>query len=227
MSLELISLEEFYTDIYPTVPGCPEMTIENAIRAAAILFCANTGIAQFDMDPITVVAGQPEYDFETPDELVVHTIVSASHDGNPLDVLSPRLVEQRFPRHRKYEGAPKGILRKTSDTFFLYPTPHDTQANSLYITVAVKPATGSEFVPQILLDDHKEAIVAGTLARLLMIPKKDWTDPGTAGVHAAAFERGMTDAKRRARRADEGATPRTSYGGIKPNAYPSRRRGWR
>lgn len=224
MSLSLILLEEFYTDIYPTVPGCPEMTIENAVRAAALGFCEKTGIVQYDMDPITVVSGQHEYDFESPDEMIVHSILNANYDGHPLTVLSSKLIEQRYPRHREYNGAPEGIFRKDACIFKLYPVPDTTKVNSLYMTVVVKPAPNSEYVPELLLNDHKQAIVDGALARLLMLPTKDWTNGALAGAHTAAFVGAITEASRRARRGDEGAAPKTKYGGISGN---STRRGWR
>ncbi len=224
MSLELISLEEFYTDIYQSVPGCPEMTIENNVRAAAILFCEQTQVVHFDMDPITTVAGQREYDFEVPDaEYMAHGIVAANYDGTQLDVLSERLAAQRYPRFREFNGNPTGILRKSATTFWLYPTPTETKASSLYLTVSIKPTPSSEFVPELLLNDHKQVIVSGALARLLLLPNKDWTDKQLASVHMASFANGVSEAKRRARRADEGATPISRYNGGRQR-YQSRRR---
>lgn len=226
MSLELVSLEEFYTDIYQAVPGCPEMTIENNVRAAAITFCEQTQVVHFDMDPLTTVAGQREYDFEVPDaEYMVHGIVAANYDGTPLTVLSERIAAERFPRYREYNGSPNSILRKNSTTFWLYPTPDATKASSLFLTVSIKPTPASEFVPELLLNDHKQTIVSGALARLLLLPNKDWTDKQLAGVHMASFATGILDAKKRARRADEGAAAVAQYGGIGGRKrYQSRRR---
>lgn len=227
MSLDLILLEEFFTDIYPSVPGCPDMTIENAVRSAAIMFCEQTGIVMYDMDPITVVAGQFEYDFEAPDEMIVHGIVTANNDGSKLDVVSKKLVDARFPRHREFNGSPECILRVDSSLFRVYPTPDTTKANSLYISVVVKPAPGSEYVPQLLLDDHKQALVDGALSRLLMLPRKDWTNLQLAGAHEMKFAGAINNAAKRARRADEGATPKTRYGGIGAARGSSYRKGWR
>lgn len=228
MSIELISLEEFYTDIYQSVPGCPELTIEANTRAAAIAFCEQTQIIQFDMDPLSVVADQREYDFESPDsELMVHGIISGNYDGTPLDVLSERIANSRYPRYREFTGNPDAVLRKSSASFWLYPTPAEAKSNSLFLTVSLKPVPTAEYVPEVLLNDHKQVIISGALARLLLLPNKDWTDKQLAGVHAAAFAGGINEAKKRARRADEGATPRTRYGGINGNRYKSFRKGWR
>jgi len=222
--MNLISLEDFYTDLYPLVPGCPEMIIENAVRASVLSFCEQSGIIQHEMDPVTIVAGIAEYDFEAPNELIVDKIIVANFNSRSLDVLSPRMVEERFPRHRSVDGSPEGIMRIDGSIFKLYPTPHTTVASALFLTVALKPEPGSEYAPEILMQDHKAAIVDGAAARLLMMPGKDWTNPAMAGSHAATFAAAVGNAKRRARRADEGATPMTSYGGIRPNR--SYKRGW-
>lgn len=218
--------EELYPMVYPDVLGCPEMLIETNMRRVVQDFCGRTSIEKYEMDPVTVVEGLSEYDLEAPSGMMVHSVYLANLDGNPLTALNEKLVEARFPRHREFTGSPEGYVRKGA-ILWLYPQPDRTIPNGLYVTTVVKPNMTSTDMPDVVFTDHHEAIVAGTLARLMLIPNRDWSNPQLAQFHAAAYESKTQIAERRARKADENATPVTRYGGIGGGPKRNFRKGWR
>lgn len=226
MTIPLVELSEFFNDIYPNVPGCPDALIENATRNAAIAFCEKTGIIQFEMDPISVVAGVSEYDLEAADELIVDRIESAVYDGEPLEILNDKLARMRYPKFQEYRAMPRAIFRRTSRLAILYPIPDANKTSSLYLTVILKPSPTTEYAPELLLDDHKAAIVAGAVSMLCMMPNKDWSNGGVAATNASMFAAAVSEGSRKARRADEAAVPVTRYGGIGGKGGRSFRKGW-
>lgn len=69
-------------------------------------------------------------------------------------------------------------------------------------------------IPDRVFYAHRQAIVAGALASLYLIPGKDWTDQKLAGVHRSAFESAITRAKSRADADYGNPSYTTGYGGI-------------
>lgn len=107
----------------------------------------------------------------------------------------------------------------------LYPRP---AAGAVYtilprFVLGVAPVTGMGLedhddevitAPDRIFYPYRNALVSCALARLYLMPGKDWSNPGLAQLHAVAFENAVTDAKSRADR-DFGNAPLVmGYGGI-------------
>ena len=64
------------------------------------------------------------------------------------------------------------------------------------------------------MDDYREALVNGTLFRLLRMPNREWTDLQAADVYRQLYGAGMVTAERRATQSDVGVTRKVKYGGV-------------
>lgn len=217
------ALEDFYPDIYPLVTGCSDVLVESTLLNAAVEFCTKTNAVHYDMDAVSVVAGVSEYQFEPPVDTDVVSIVLANMDGDILDVLSQKMANYRFPRHREYNGRPVGIFRMDNSNFRLYPAPDTGIVSGLYLTVALKPTRTATSLPDKLYEEFKDAMVFGTAYRLMSMPNKDWTNDGKAAYYRALFDEQISMAKREATRSPDGATPITRYGGIGGSKRRTRR----
>tara|TARA_R100001086_G_scaffold221368_1_gene138480 strand:+ start:53 stop:298 length:246 start_codon:yes stop_codon:yes gene_type:complete len=67
------------------------------------------------------------------------------------------------------------------------------------------------------MSDYRDAIVNGTLFRLLRIPSKDWTDYNAASVYSALYNEGIGTAEKRARYGDTAVAGKVNYGGLYSN----------
>ena len=63
------------------------------------------------------------------------------------------------------------------------------------------------------MDDHREAIVNGTLFRLLRMPNREWSDLQGADVYRQIYNVGLTNAERKAKQSDTGVARKVRYGG--------------
>ena len=64
----------------------------------------------------------------------------------------------------------------------------------LFATVAVVPAMDSDLIGRLIVSRWKSAIVAGAIARMLMMPRKVWTDPALSKLHDETYEDAVTAA---------------------------------
>lgn len=211
-----IAYESLLPEILPMVPGCPDTLIENNIRSAVIELCEKTGVYQAELDPVTTVNGIFEYDLEAPNQTAVHKIMWVVHEGRDLEPISTNLLEQRKPKWRdtNYYGEPEYYVKQSQSIFWLVPVPNETKASSTVLRVQLKPTHQSTACDDDVMNDYRDAIVAGALFRLLRLPSKDWTDFAGAQVYGSLFNEHLTDAERRARHADEGVARKVKYGGL-------------
>ncbi len=209
--------EDLLPELIAMTPGCSDTMIRNAIRSAAIEFCEGAGVYQSQLDPISTVKGEYEYEFEAPANTRVHKILWVNYQGTNLEPISTSLLEERLPSWRTTIGStPEYYVKNTSTTLSLVPVPANTVANSTTIRVQLKPTHDSTQCDADVMSDYRDAIVHGALFRLLRMPSKDWTDYTAAGVYGNLFTQGVEAAKLRARHQDEGVARSVKYGGFAP-----------
>lgn len=204
----------FLKEIIPFVPACPDFTAETNVMSAAIKFCEDTQVYQFDMDPISTIANVGGYDLEPPSGTTVDRIFSVVYDGVPLEPVSKRLMAERVPKRTLYTGKPKYYLKDSSSTLILGPIPSDTLTGSLEVCLVLKPSRTTSSLPDELFDDYYEAILRLSLYRLLSMPGKDWSNPQAAKEQYALYRAELQRAEQRARKAEGRSVPIVRYGGL-------------
>jgi len=214
------TLNDFLNDVMPDVSGCTVDIAKHAIRNACIEFCEKSLILQRDHDPVTVVAGIVDYDFDPPANNLVTRIMRAWYKANELTAVAPDSIRSSEVYNRLFSGAnvvrtdPTSILQKDERTFSLYGIPKDTVANGLTMRVALKPTRAATTVEDVLLEDYAEIIAAGAKARLMMSPNKPYTNPQLAVGHMELFRQGTNVARQRAYRGHVRADLRVSLRSI-------------
>ena len=217
----MASFDSLIRDILPYVPGCPDSLIETNLRSATIELCEKSRAYTFDLDPITTVSGIYEYEFDQPTGTDVHQILLATYDGHDLDPISPRSLELNYPDWRDRGGTPTVYLQKTPDTFWLVPVPNSNK--QLIMTVALKPTRTTTSINTEFSDTYRDAILYGTVYRLLRIPQKAWTDPMASSDYFGLFNEqirlaelkgrgGYTGVKRTVKYKTAGLSHRKRYG---------------
>jgi hypothetical protein len=128
----------------------------------------------------------------------------------------PRGVAAIEPVEVKLGGHPvnKDVVRVTDDeelTVIDNPSLHGTLEGLL----AVEPTDDADEIPNQIMREHREALVNGALARLLRMPRVDWSNPGLGEQRHAEFEHAIDAAEYRA--ADgymKGKARSVRYGGY-------------
>ena len=190
--------DDFMPYVLPDVPGCPEIAAVQAVRNAAIEFCERTMLLQRDHDPITVVAGVVDYDFDPPTGYLVTKVMRVWFQKNELtptvpdDVNNPTVYNSLAAPVTA--AMPRNYIQKDERTFSLYPTPDTTAPNALTLRVALKPTRDSTSGDDVLYEDWVETIASGAKARLLSQNGRPYANGPLSGMHGAVFNHGINRA---------------------------------
>ena len=216
----MASYSSLVKEVLPYVPFCPDSLVEQQLRSATIEFCERSKAFILDIDPVSTIPGVFEYDFDIPSGTEVHQILHATYDGKDMDPISPRSLELNYPDWRDRTGNPHVYLQKTPTTFWLVPVP--STSKELIMSVALKPSRTSNNIDTVVSNTYRDALIYGTLYRLLRMPKREWTDVGAAQEYLFQFNVEIRQAELRARGGDLGVKRTVKYKGL---GMPRRRRG--
>ena len=207
-------------EVLPYVPLCPDSLVEQNLRSATIEFCERSKAYILDIDPFSTISGVFEYDFDIPTGTEVHQVLLMTHDGNDMDPISPRSLELNYPDWRNRTGNPHVYLQKTPSTFWIVPVPSGPK--QVIASVALKPSRTSNNIDTVISNQYRDAIIYGTLYRLLRMPNREWSDVGAAQEYSFQFNQEIKQAELKARGGDLGVKRTVKYKGI---GMPRRRYG--
>jgi len=212
----MISVSEFLSDISMSIGNVHDGIIERAVTGAAIEFCDRTGIWQDNLDPFMIQPNVAEYplSFDTTQKVLI-VLTEVSIDGKavfPIPVvdlrkriISWRTLQSQRPTH--YFIASPNVIR-------FYPAPNDLADGQVDLKGAFKPTRKAKHVPDVLYDNHYDAIMHGALARLHSMKGRSWYSPVDALESKRIFAEQSDIAKIRASRSGTTASPRTIVRGA-------------
>lgn len=192
----MIPFTNWLPDVLPEAPNCPRVTAINAIRQAVITFCQHSRFWRHDMDPMTTVAGVRLYELDTPVQTRVVAVRALQLDSQPLTEFNVDALDKEDAGWRSRQGLPARYSFQDPMTVLLDTIP--LAAGVLSATLALKPEQSAAGCDDILYEEYRDAIAAGALARLLMMPGKPWTDPNVASLKQTVFMSHADAAKVRA-----------------------------
>jgi len=187
-----VPFTDFYNEVLPEVPGCLEAVALNAILNAAIVFCERTKVHKVDLDPITLLANTPTTAFvvlASAPQTRVHEIREAVYGTTSLEFRDPDWLRINLdPIWRTKTGTPQYITQDNEESFRVVPYLTVDATSALNLFVALKPTATATDIDDRLWREYGEVIAAGALARLMMSPKKSYTNIALAGANNAIFE---------------------------------------
>lgn len=179
-------LDEFLPSIRIYAPGVADPTAYFAIRQAAIEFCERTRFWRYD-DEFTVSADDCE-GLLAPQDAVVHEIDQVWFDGQKLRKVTPDKLDDLLPGWRSggeaLTGQPGYVTQTLPNTVSLVP--HGS--GRVKLSLILKPAQDCEQVPDFLVDQQRETIAWGALARILLIPNQSFTNPDMGAAFGQSFQ---------------------------------------
>lgn len=180
----------FYPYVAPDVYECPEITMEIAVRDAAIEFCRRAYVWQEELDPINVDQGVHTYDLGVSRGSICENVLEARFDDLKL---APAKVNDLPANRDTYEAKPRAYSMIFGDQVRLYPVPD--RAGELKLTVALTPSSAATGIDSTLFERYKEVIAHGAKHRLMSVPSKSWSNPAAAQYHMTQFMRGVGEAR--------------------------------
>jgi hypothetical protein len=186
---------DFVSEVLPDVLGCPDVTIERAVRDSTIEFCDETLCYTVDMDPVTVFANMDVVDLDMPTGARLVQVLRAQIGPRALGRISR---DDLFMSGRSWQtdkGMPQAITFDTESSIRLIPAPDQQLSEQLFLRFAVTPSMGSNSIPDAIGNRYFREIVHGAKAALLAIPGQPWFQPQLASAYRSLFDRGIREAK--------------------------------
>lgn len=174
---------DFYDLVMPDLPGCPFVMVDNALRQSAITFCEQSLAWRYDHPPVSIVPGTAEYAFAPPAEAVVHVIAYATLGEKEIESHAGE-EDIRIAGWRRQTGMPEYVLGGAT-SLTLVPAPD--MAGTLVMIVALKPSPTAMGMDDSQFNEFRETVIHGALARLMLSPKKPYTDMQLAQYHQQQF----------------------------------------
>jgi len=191
--------EDFLIEVTPFVRDVPQIVAVQAVRNACIQFCEKTRVLQTNLDPITAIAKQSEYDLEPDAGYTVVDIMEAWY-GDQL--LIPKAVEEltriyRTSNWNELEGNPYYYFRQPTTVMRLVPTPKQSEASKIKVRAAIAPTRASTSIDSEIYERYLEFIGYGARARLYDTANQPYYDPKAAQLYLKRFSDSINDVRTR------------------------------
>lgn len=180
---------EFYDHLMPELPGITTPLVDLHLREVAREFCRRTTIWRVQFDPVTTIGGQATYDLE-PSEAQCDVVKLHKVTLNDQLLYNDLWTPGDEGDKPKYDKAhPPFVLDDTLCTITLAEAevPTASVALGLDVTGSLMPKYNAMQLPDLFKSQHREALRVGTLARLMAMGKKPWTDRDMALDHRNTF----------------------------------------
>lgn len=167
-------IDSFFSRILPLVPNCPDPLVEQAVLDSAIEFCERSNALRHTIDPFSTVVGQSAYDIDIPSCSTFVRVVYLTVDN--MEITSQ--VVEALPNHQLADSMPQRYYVERTDfglQLNFYPAPDDVY--TVAMNVVLKPAYGTRYLDDDLFNYWNDAIVAGALYRLKVVPGQPFSDP--------------------------------------------------
>jgi hypothetical protein len=199
-------LEDFYPYVRPFAPGASDLLLEQYVRDACIELATRSHIIKADLDPITVIDGILQYEWDQPEQQRVLMVYRAFYGDARLIVHgvdspafgAPSFGNSYFAGASVPTGTPR-VLRQLGDIGFVLDSA-PAQVGEIMMTVhaALKPDRKCSRVDDMLFEDYANDIALGAASKILMIPGQAFSNPSLAAGYGSLFNAACEAAKLRA-----------------------------
>lgn len=187
-----VTWDGFFPYVQPHVPGCPEIVIQTHLQEAAAEFCKLSEIWRFDIEQDFTSKNTSDYEIDVPVGAVLENILVLYVDGTAIR----RVSDRHFDMPSDIAPAAPSYYSIYQDTQIrFYPTP-DKKYTFEGVGV-LKPKLSATGVEDYIFETYGRAIACGAIAKLAIIPGKEWTNPDLAAYYRAKFHKDAAEAKGR------------------------------
>jgi len=188
--MNLMGVDKWYDDILLEVPGAPKPLVKHRIIMATAEVCKRTMISNATLDPVEIEDGVSIYRLETPSScLRIWRVLWVKSQGRILTQAARRnLISENKDWEQDTGEAAYSFINIDASTIQLIPGPTKAIEDGFTAHVAFVPDPRTPRIDDRFFYYYKEAIVAGTLAKLLRIKNMAWYDRAAATDREIEFQ---------------------------------------
>ena len=195
------NISEFSRRVAPDVIGCPRVLIDEIVLKILVKFCEETHIIEkaFEHDVVTADIVAADNDSVSVNLATYITdgrpilLTEFRIDGVPWDAQEIKLLNDQDDLDE---------ISISGTKFFTWPdTTHikfygiEAEDQRFYIKQIYVPLDTATTIDDDIYYRFRDTIEAGARATLMDMPKKDWTDPVTAGRNWSKYNDGVAMAR--------------------------------
>ena len=172
---------DFYSWVLPSVPGCPNPTLDLHIRQSAIDFCRRTLCWVRTLDPVEANGMDIRFDLDLPNQTQAVKLMAVAVNGMQYLLVD---TQRGLQLVRQGSGADFSF---TQDKLTLDVHPLRARGDSVEVDMALAPSFNASSIETDVASPYLQEIAQGALATLQTIAGVAWSDPGLAGINKALF----------------------------------------
>ena len=198
------------------VYNAPKNFVRQSMIETTREFCRETGYWREDLTAEDTVADQHTYALTLPSDSEVVSFEDVYYSTKRrLEVKTGAQLNNINEQWRTQTGEPYYYMRIDNASIRLVYTPTEAETGAIQTRAILQPALSTTTIDDKILTDYDEAIIHGTLYRILRTPGKVWTDLQLATFYEQLFRAKLDEAKSRG--TDErssGVIRKVKYGGL-------------
>lgn len=195
--------DSFYPDVLPSVMGCPDPVMNQALLRASQEFFQRTHVWTQWLDTIRT-AGRTDYEIPLEDKSELVKLQRATLGGRQIDITAPEDIPADW---QTYPTATNRCLF-TVDRKTLTMLPGTSINELLRIEATLKPSNSATGIADEFFDLYVEAIAHGAKDRILRLPGNVFYNPALADDSKAMFNQAISTIAFQKFRAFSKAAPR-------------------
>jgi hypothetical protein len=182
-----VTFDDFLPFVAPSITACPRDTLLHHIQLAAIEFCAKSLVWTEDLPELLADGYSNEYVLALDDQVEVGKLLAVTlRDSSTARPEEAEIVTPADGQLALLRGSLR-VVAWTDERRRVQLSPAPRLDARIAVRVVLKPALTSFSFPDTVFAHHAEDIAQGAIARLLRMPKCDWTDVLLAGDYEARF----------------------------------------
>ena len=181
--MSLCSWSDFLDEVMVDLPGCQVPVAVNAIKNAVEWICKEAKVLVQDCTALDVVTGVGSYTFAPPSsDVMIVQMDELRYAGyeDPLDPITRQNANAQFPTWQTQTGVVYYWMGTGPRAVQLINVPDRDITGGLKgraVVMPVRTATGPD---ELFLTHFREEVAAGAKYRLMLQPKKPYTNPAEA-----------------------------------------------
>jgi hypothetical protein len=198
----MATFDQLYDFTMPTLPGAEPGIIDFHIRRVLREFFKRTTVWREVFEFDTIVAPVTTTYSLQPTSGTVAAVLRVDIDAR----YAPPVPEEKRDPHA-LPGVPVGWYGLLPQVMTLYPAPNSIVPVRVEAAITLAVDGTDRNFPDEVFSEHAEALAAGVIGAMLMIPGKPWTKRDAAGTYSRIFGSAVRDTRGKLR---DGGMPNQS-----------------